>query len=308
MIVKYLRRAHLAVAATAAVGALALTGCVASNPGGTEADGATTSSAFLTIPREDMGTFSKNFNPFSPNAAPMTGQSIYESMLVYNPAGGDTVPWLATDWEAGTDGKSLTFNLRPGVKFSDGTELTSEDVKLSVELQKKLLGGYDYVKSIKTPDDSTVEFTFEKAFAPALYELGQQVIVPAHIWSKFDKPGNEENPTPVGTGPYTEIANFQAQSFELQKNPNYWQPEKQNIGGIRMLAFAGNDGANLAAISGDVDWTQTYMPDIQSTYVDKDPEHRLHWFNHRLRDQLAAEHHQGRILRRTGAQGTKHGR
>src|SRR5690606_4887677 len=37
-------------------------------------------------------------------------------------------------------------------------------------------------------------------------------------------------------------------------------------------------GANLAAISGDVDWTQTYMPDIQTTYVDKDPEHRHFWF------------------------------
>lgn len=278
MIIKYLRRAHLAVAATAVAGTLALSGCVASNPGGTEGGDGSANAAFLTIPREDMGTFSKNFNPFSPNAAPMTGQSIYESMLVYNPAGGDTVPWLAAEWSAGKDGKSLVFNLRPGVKFSDGTPLTSKDVKLSVELQKELLGGYDYLKSIKTLDDSTIEFHFKQAFTPALYELGQQVIVPAHIWSKFDKPGNEENPKPVGTGPYTEVANFQAQSFELGKNPYYWQPEKQNIGGIRMLAFAGNDGANLAAISGDVDWTQTYMPDIQSTYVDKDPEHRHFWF------------------------------
>ncbi|MCW4466336.1 ABC transporter substrate-binding protein [Glutamicibacter sp. MNS18] len=278
MIVKHLRRAHLIAATATLAGALALTGCTSSGSGTADAQGSGASTALLTIPREDMGTFSRNFNPFSPNAAPMTGQSIYESMLIYNPANGDTVPWLATEWEAGDDGKSLTFTLRPGVKFSDGTDLSSADVKLSVELQKQLMGGYDYLESIETPDDSTVAFTFSRAFSPALYEIGQQLVIPSHIWSEFESPGNEENPAPVGTGPYTEIANFQAQSFELQKNPHYWQPEKQKINGIRMLAFAGNDGANLAAISGDVDWAPQYMPDIQTTYVDKDPEHRHYWF------------------------------
>ena len=53
----------------------------------------------LTIPREDMATFTRNFNPFSPNAAPMTQQAIYEPLLVFNPADGTTTPWLATEWK-----------------------------------------------------------------------------------------------------------------------------------------------------------------------------------------------------------------
>ncbi|GAB3755098.1 ABC transporter substrate-binding protein [Zhihengliuella somnathii] len=274
MITTSLRRALLRAGSIAAIGALALTGCSTDPDTGDGSD----SGPLLTIPREDMGTFSQNFNPFSPNAAPMTTQAIYESMLIYSPADGSTVPWLAESWEAGDDGRSLTFTLRDDVKWSDGQPLVADDVVMTFDLQRELLGGFEYLESVEAVDESTVAFTFNTEFSPALYELGQQAIVPAHIWSEFAEPGNEENPAPVGTGPFTEISNFQAQSFDLLPNPHYWQPEKQKIPGIRMLAFAGNDGANLAAINGDVDWAPQYMPDIQKTFVDKDPEHRAYWF------------------------------
>ncbi|RZU63567.1 ABC transporter substrate-binding protein [Zhihengliuella halotolerans] len=273
MISTSIRRALFRAGAVTAIGALALTGCTA-----TPDDGAAESGPMLTVPREDMGTFSQNFNPFSPNAAPMTTQSVYESLLIYNPAGGDTVPWLAESWEAADDGLSQTFHLREGVKWSDGADFVAADIVTTFELQRELLGGFDYLDTVKAIDEKTVQFTFNRKFSPALFEVGQQVIVPDHIWSEFEDPGNEENPTPVGTGPYTEVSNFQTQSFDLLPNPNYWQPEKQKIPGVRMLAFAGNDGANLAAVNGDVDWAPQYMPDIQSTFVDKDPENRAYWF------------------------------
>lgn len=273
MITTSIRRALLKVGAVTAIGALALTGCTA-----TPGEGAAEAGPMLTIPREDMGTFSQNFNPFSPNAAPMTTQSVYESLLIYNPAGGDTVPWLAESWETADDGLSQTFHLREGVKWSDGADFVAADIVTTFALQRELLGGFDYLDSVKAVDEKTVKFTFNRKFSPALFEIGQQVIVPDHIWSELEDPGNEENPTPVGTGPYTEVSNFQAQSFDLLPNPNYWQPEKQKIPGIRMLAFAGNDGANLAAVNGDVDWAPQYMPDIQTTFVDKDPENRAFWF------------------------------
>ncbi|WP_102160382.1 ABC transporter substrate-binding protein [Zhihengliuella halotolerans] len=273
MITTSLRRALLRAGAVTAIGALALTGCTA-----TPDEGAAEAGPMLTVPREDMGTFSQNFNPFSPNAAPMTTQSVYESLLIYNPAGGDTVPWLAESWEAADDGLSQTFHLREGVKWSDGADFVAADIVTTFELQRELLGGFDYLDSVEAVDEKTVQFTFNRKFSPALFEVGQQVIVPDHIWSEFEDPGNEENPTPVGTGPYTEVSNFQTQSFDLLPNPNYWQPEKQKIPGVRMLAFAGNDGANLAAVNGDVDWAPQYMPDIQTTFVDKDPENRAYWF------------------------------
>lgn len=269
-----LRKGRSAVALAALLtGAVLLAGCTA---GGTTTD--TSGDQLLTIPREDMGTFSRNFNPFTPNAAPMTQQAVYESMFVYNPADGGTTPWLATEWAASDDGLELTFTMRDGVLWSDGEPMVAGDVAYTFMLQKELLGGFDYLDSVEADDDQTVRFVLNRPYSPALYEIGQQIIVPQHIWEEIDDPAKDTNGTPVGTGPYTEVASFQSQSFDLGKNPNYWQPDKQKIAGIRMLAFAGNDGANLAAVNGEVDWAYQFMPDIEKSFVAKDPEHRQFWF------------------------------
>jgi peptide/nickel transport system substrate-binding protein len=110
---RFLRSARIA-AAGLAMGALVLTGCSANagNTGSAKAD-ASAQSALLTIPREDMGTFVRNFNPFAPTVAPMTQQAIYESLLIYNPAKGDTTPWLASEWKVAEDGKSITLTSSP---------------------------------------------------------------------------------------------------------------------------------------------------------------------------------------------------
>ncbi|MEV7133213.1 ABC transporter substrate-binding protein [Arthrobacter sp. NPDC093128] len=275
---RFLRSARIA-AAGLAMGALVLTGCSANagNSGSAKAD-ASAQSALLTIPREDMGTFVRNFNPFAPTVAPMTQQAIYESLLVYNPAKGETTPWLASEWKAAEDGKSITFTLRDGVKWSDGQPLVPADVVTTFALQKKIKGGYDYLDTVAAEGTNQVKFSFKTAWSPALFDLGQLSILPDHVWSKIADPEKDANEKPVGTGPYTEVDTFQAQSFVLKKNPNYWQPEKQKIAGIKMLAFAGNDGANLAAANGDVDWAPQYMPNIEKTFISKDPDHRKYWF------------------------------
>ncbi|MDF2048627.1 ABC transporter substrate-binding protein [Arthrobacter sp. Cr_A7] len=273
---RFLRAARITAAGLAA-GALLLTGCAASGNKAAGTDAAANASAFLTIPREDMGTFVQNFNPFAPTVNPMVQQSIYESLLIFNPAKGDTVPWLATEWEAADDGKSITFTLRDGVKWSDGQPFVAEDVAYTFELQKKIKGGFEYLDTVSA-EGNKVTFTFNKPWSPALYDVGHLTILPKHVWSALADPEKDANAKPVGTGPYTEVDSFQAQSFVLKKNPNYWQPEKQKIAGIKMLAFAGNDGANLAAANGDVDWAPQYIPNIEKTFVSKDKEHRHYWF------------------------------
>lgn len=265
----------LALAAAAAALTVALSGC---GGGGTTPTAGLDGSQLLTIPREDMGTFDRNFNPFSNPDFPMTQQAIYESMLVFNPADGTTTPWLATEWEVADDGTGITYHLRDDVKWSDGEPLVAEDVVVSFDLQREIRGGFDYIESVTAVDPLTVEFDFSEPFSPALLDIGQQSIAPAHVWNAIDDPAKDTNPEPVGTGPYTEVTNFQSQSFDLLKNPNYWQPEKQKIAGVRVLAFAGNDGANLAAANGDVDWAPQFIPNIDEAYVAKDAEHRFYWF------------------------------
>lgn len=268
--------------AAAAAGALLLTACGSGSQDpdadSTNVAGSLDGTQLLTIPREDMGTFERNFNPFSNPDFPMTHQAIFESMLIFNPADGSTTPWLATDWEVAPDSTGITYNLRDDVLWSDGEPLTADDVVVSFELQREIRGGFDYIETVTAVDAHTVQFDFNKPFSPALLDIGQQVIAPAHVWSEVEDPTAFANEEPVGTGPYTTVTNFQSQSFDLGRNPNYWQSDKQQIEGIRMLAFAGNDGANLAAANGDVDWAPQFIPNIEKSFVEKDPEQRFYWF------------------------------
>ena len=264
----------------------------------------------LTIPREDMGTFTRNFNPFTTNSAPMTGQAIYEPLLIVNPLNGEITPWLAESWAMSEGATALTFHLRPGVTWSDGRPLVAKDVVTTFAVHRAVAGGYDYLDSVTANNATAVTLIFTRPNSVALQELGSQLIAPDHVWSAISEPAKFPNPDPVATGPFTRVAGFQAQSFDLMPNPTYWGNNHQSddagapstgasagtsaspsagetasrtarrtsVPGIRMLAFAGNDSANLAAVNGDVDWAPQYMADIQTAYIDKDPDHRHYWF------------------------------
>ncbi|HSO68266.1 MAG TPA: ABC transporter substrate-binding protein [Arachnia sp.] len=256
-----------------------LSGCTSTGESSTSPTSAgSATGALLTIPREDMGTFSRNFNPFSTQSLPMTNQAIYEPMFIYSTTNSTITPWLATEWKANADSTQLTFTLRDGVKWSDGQPLVAQDVVTSIKLQQEILGSFDYVEDVTAVDDHTVQVDFNRSYSPGLYEIGAQVIVPDHIWSKLSDPATSTNEEPVGSGPYATVEQFSSQSFDLGPNPNYWQPEKLKIAGIRMLAFAGNDGANLALQTGDADWGDQFIPDVENTFVAANPDHHHFWF------------------------------
>ena len=286
------RRQVLAGGAAGLASLLAASGCSRSAAG----------PRLLTIPREDMGTFTRNFNPFTTNSAPMTGQAIYEPLLIVNPLSGEITPWLAESWAMSDDAVSLTFHLRPGVTWSDGRPLVAKDVVTTFAVHRAVAGGYDYLDSVTANNATAVTLTFTRPNSVALQELGSQLIAPDHVWSAISEPAKYPNPAPIATGPFTKVTSFQTQSFDLMPNPTYWGSNHQgddasasgddptgtpstghtadhtSLPGIRMLAFAGNDSANLAAVSGDVDWAPQYMADIQTAYIDKDPAHRHYWF------------------------------
>ena len=286
------RRQVLAGGAAGLASLLAASGCSRSAAG----------PRLLTIPREDMGTFTRNFNPFTTNSAPMTGQAIYEPLLIVNPLSGEITPWLAESWAMSDDAASLTFHLRPGVTWSDGRPLVAKDVVTTFAVHRAVAGGYDKLDSVTANNANAVTLTFTRPNSVALQELGSQLIAPDHVWSAISEPAKYPNPAPIATGPFTKVTSFQTQSFDLMPNPTYWGSNHQgddasasgddptgtpstghtadhtSLPGIRMLAFAGNDSANLAAVSGDVDWAPQYMADIQTAYIDKDPAHRHYWF------------------------------
>ncbi len=136
----------------------------------------------------------------------------------------------------------------------------------------------DYVDSYRCPDDFTVEVKFKKVYTPSLYDLSNQYIVPEHIWKDIKDPVTFTNENPVGTGPFTEVTRFEDQIYIVEKNPHYWQAGKPYFQGLRYPAYPGNDQANLALVNGDLDWAGNFVPDIDKTYVSKDPENFHYYF------------------------------
>src|SRR5579884_2735854 len=71
---------------------------------------------------------------------------------------------------------------------------------------------------------------------------------------------------------------FTPQLVTLVKNPNFWQPGKPQVNELEFPAFDSNDSAELALDRGTVDWAGLYIPNIQQTYINRDPAHNHYWF------------------------------
>ena len=186
-------------------------------------------------------------------------------MMIYNKSTGELVPWLATAYKWSDDNLTLTFTIRPNVKWSDGEPFTAKDVVYTFNLLKTnaaLIGhlppvfSANILKAFPLLMISTVEFKFKSVYTPALYDIANEAIVPEHIWKDIADPLTWTNDNPVATGPFTQVTKFENQIYVLEKNPYYWQEGKPAFQGIRYPAYPDNDSANLALVNGEsgLDW------------------------------------------------------
>lgn len=259
---------------------LGLSGCAPST--GSTSSGSSGSST-LTMVQSPSGPLARNFNPFNPsNAGNMqaTQAFIYEPLVqfnLYKP--GQEYPWLASSYEWAKDGKTLTFHLRDGVKWTDGKAFSSADVAFSYNLVKKFPAlnttGITFDTATAT-DASTVVLTFAKTSFVDLYYLASLPIVPEHIWSKIADPSIFADPNPVGTGPYT-LTTFNQQGWEMTKNPNYWQQGKPAINTIRVPIYNSAASATLDLGQGKLDWSGIFVNNIDKVFASKDTKHFSYW-------------------------------
>ncbi|MFI1990270.1 ABC transporter substrate-binding protein [Actinoplanes sp. NPDC020271] len=257
------RLTRIAVAAAAAL-TLAAAGC--SGDGGKANGGGNAANSSITIFNGSTGTIVEQWNPFLPNFLQPTEGLIYEALYWYNFASdADPQPMLATAFSWDTTGKVLTITTRDGVKWSDGQPFTAKDVAYTFDLNRRTPAlnatGLKLVSSVAT-DDKTAVLTFEKpSFTDEAQVLGNTPIVPQHVWEKIADPTKSINPNPVGTGPY-KLKSFSAQSYVMEKNPNYWQPGKPQIQNVRYIALATADAATAALTGGQVDWMSSFLPGL----------------------------------------------
>jgi peptide/nickel transport system substrate-binding protein len=194
---------------TAGVLAAGVAGCSAgssSSTGSTSGQAATNST--LTISNENGALWTCGFNPLNPSDSLLAVGFIYEPLVYMNPLqNGKQTPMLASSYTWGAGNKSLTFTIRQGVKWSDGTPMTAADVAYTFNLTKKypaldLTGAWSVLSSV-TATGNTVTMNFSTVAVPYFYYIADQTpIVPQHIWSTLSNPTTAPINNPVGTGPY----------------------------------------------------------------------------------------------------------
>lgn len=231
----------------------------------------------------------QNFNPYAADPLDFSQGFVYEQLYIYNPVdGGVATPWLATGHEYSEDLMSVTFTLREGVLWSDGEAFTADDVAFTFNMflehpatDTGAMG--DFLVSVEVVDDLTVTFTLNRVFTIAHELIGGRWIVPEHHWADVEDFALFTNAEPVGTGPLTTVDEYNEQSYTLCRNENYWQVDDNGeqlpyVDCVRQVLFQGNDPANLALINGDLDWVGNFIPDIDQTFVDENPENHGYYF------------------------------
>ena len=279
MISRFLGPRKLATLAAAAVLAAGVGACSSSNPTGSSKPG---SSQTLVMESSPESTITQAFNPFVPTQAAYgmgaTGL-IYEPLLQFDIAAPPKYyPWLATAYKWSNAGKAVTFTIRQGVKFNNGTPMTPADVVFTYDLVKKNasinLAGLP-ISSVSSSGNS-VTLTFPSAEYTNLQSIAGVPILPRSVWSKVSNPATFTDPNPVGTGPY-KLKTFTPQGFTLTKNTSYWQASKAKVPNVYFPVYTSNTGALTALFSGQIDWTGNFIPGLQKDFVAKAPAYHHFW-------------------------------
>jgi peptide/nickel transport system substrate-binding protein len=222
-------------------------------------------------------TITQAFNPFVPTQQAYgmgaTGL-IYEPLIQFDLAS-PTVqyPWLATSYAWSNGDKTITFTIRQGVKWNNGTPLTPADVAYTFNLVKNnasINSGGLTISSVST-SGNTVTLTFPTSQYTNLENIAGQAIVPQSQWNG-QNPGTFTDPNPVGTGPYM-LGSFTPQGFTLKKNPYYWQAADVKVPNVYFPVYTSNTGALTALFNNQIDWTGNYIPGLQKDFVATDPAH-----------------------------------
>jgi peptide/nickel transport system substrate-binding protein len=190
-------------------------------------------------------------------------------------------PWLATSWVWSNGNQTLTFQIRQGVKFSDGTPMTAADVAYTFSLMKKThaldVNSVWSVLSSVTQSGNSVVMQFKAPSVPYFYYIADQVpIVPEHVWSKISNPVTYADTNPIGTGAYV-VKPCSPQNITYLANPHYWQPNEPKIAKVLYPAFTSNDPANTLLSTGGGQWGSQFIPNIQAFYTSKSADNH-YWF------------------------------
>ena len=173
--------------------------------------------------------------------------NLYEG-LVKPTSDGGFIPAVASDYPISDDAKTYTFTLRDGITFHDGTPVTIEDVKYSIdryaEIQGESSAFSSLVDSVEVQDDKTLVVNLKESYSEFL-PMMTIAIIPQ---SNEDPAGN-----PIGTGPFKYVSYTPGQNMELEKYDGYWQEGVPSLDSVEFKFIADVDTAFVELQAGTID-------------------------------------------------------
>lgn len=215
--------------------------------------------------------------------------SLFYVGLVKQDIQGNALPGLAESWTQSEDGLVYTFTLREGLKFSDGSDLNTEDVKYSFErildpataaptsfffsvfegAEAKLNGEADEVSGIRIIDDLNIEFTLTRPEWTMMkrFALPPGFIVSQEAIEAAENPGFE----PMGAGPFMLETWEPGVRIVGTRNPNYYEEGKPVVDGFEMSLGVEPSVGILRIEAGEADVALDFVPSADYPRLVGDP-------------------------------------
>ena len=198
----------------------------------------------------------------------MPFMAVFNNLVMFDPDSPQNrvdriVPDLATAWSWSADDRSITFQLRDGVRWHDGKPFTSADVKCTWDIVSGKVEGklrknprktwWFNIKEVVTNGPREVTFHLHDPQPSLLVMLagGFSPVYPCHV------PAQQMRTAPIGTGPFRFVEFKQNESIKLVRNPDYWKPGKPYLDGIEYTIIPNRSTAILALTTGKFDLTLT---------------------------------------------------
>lgn len=204
---------------------------------------------------------------------------VHEGLINYAPGSTELVPALAERWEVSPDGRTYTFHLRPGIVFSDGSPITSEDFRYSWERllnprripspgaeNYRLIVGFDdyregrapHLAGLETPDPRTVvvrlaepDRTFLNLVAMRFASAVPRRVVEALGDERFGQ-------RPVGAGPFV-LERWEPNTrITLRRNPRFWDAQRTYLERVELELSVARHLQFMRFLAGELDYVHNY--------------------------------------------------